>query len=64
MGTERSALKRKIKRVTIKIARYCNSFYILTYDDYWNIVIIDTEKYFSENIFRIREADHVCWKRK
>jgi len=39
-------------------------FYILTYEDYWNIVIIDTEKHFRENIFRIREADHVCWKRK
>ena len=39
-------------------------FYSLTYEDDWNIVIIDTEKYFSENIFRIREADHVCWKRK
>ena len=39
-------------------------FYILTYEDYWNMVIVDTEKHFRENNFRIREADHVCWKRK
>ena len=39
-------------------------FYILTYEDDWNIVIIDTEKHFRENIFRIREAYHVCWERK
>lgn len=34
-------------------------FYILTYEDDWNIAIIDTEKYFRENTFRIKEADHV-----